>query len=128
MTDNEIKSSKALEQELESLREKIAHIQSFVQQSEKEFLLKGRKEPAPSEGSDRFFCFTEEGPFGMAIVDSRYRFIRANRTFSSQLGYTPQELQSLELSTLVKDDKTCLQLTKQIFDKVVRSSDRKSVV
>ncbi|MBN2317680.1 MAG: PAS domain S-box protein [Acidobacteria bacterium] len=122
MTGNEIKSSKALEQELESLREKIAHIQSFVQQHEKESLLKVKKEPAPGEASDRFFCFIEEGPLGMAIIDSRYRIIRANGTFRSQLGYTPQEISSLEIPTLVQDDKTCLQLINQVFDKVVPSS------
>ena len=64
MTENDIKSSKALEQELESLREKIAHIQSFVQQSEKESLLKSGKEPPSAGKSDRFACFIEEGPLG----------------------------------------------------------------
>ena len=122
MKDNEIKSSKSLEQELESLREKIAHIQSFVQQGEKESLLKGKRESPPAGGSDRSFCFNEEGPFGMAIVDSQYRIIRANRTFCTQLGYSQQEIQSLEISTIVQGDQTCLQLIKQVFDKVVRSS------
>ncbi len=122
MTDNEIKSPKALEKELESLREKIAHIQSFVQQQEKESLLKLKKEPVPGDESDSFFCFIEEGPLGMAIIDSRYRILRANGTLLSQLGYTSQEISSLEISALVQDDETCLQHIKQVFDRVVRSS------
>ena len=121
MTDNEIKSPN-IEKELESLREKIAHIQSFVQQQEKESLLKVKKEQAPGDESDSFFCFVEEGPLGMAVIDSRYRILRANGTLLSQLGYTLQEISSLEIPALVQDDETCLQLIKQVFDKVVRSS------
>ncbi|MBN2243645.1 MAG: PAS domain S-box protein [Acidobacteria bacterium] len=121
MTENETKSPKALEQELESLREKIAHIQSYVEQREKESLLKEDKKTSPGEAAAGVLGFIEESPFGMAIVDDRYRILRANTALCGQLGYTRQEVSSLEIPALVRDDATCLQLINQVLDGVVRS-------
>ena len=58
----------------------------------------------------------------MAIVDSQYRILRANETFRSQSGYTHQEIGTLEIPDLVRDDETCLKLVSQVLDKVVQSS------
>jgi len=122
MTDNEIQPPRALEKELESLREKIAHIQSFVQQREKESLLKPKKDSILEEEPDRSVPFLDEGPLGIVFVDSRYRIIKANRTFRNQLGYTPQEIQSLNIPTITQNDTTCQQLINQVFDKVLKST------
>ena len=122
MTDNENKPMEALEKELETLRAKIAHIQSFVQQREKESLLKTKKESAAGEASDRSFHFLKDGPLGMILVDHRYRIIKCNRSFLNQLGYIPQDIRSLNVPAITKNNKTCLQLINQIFDKAQKFS------
>jgi len=122
MADNEIKPAKPLEEELESLREKIAHIQSFVQQREKASLLKTGVEDTPGEDSENFFSFLEDGPLGMALVNSDYRIIKANKTFRSILGYTQQEALALEIQTIFQDNATCLQLINQVLDRSLQSS------
>lgn len=122
MTDPDVKSSKPLEVELESLREKIAHIQSFVQQREKASLLKEDEKSSPEEESDRPFSFLENGPLGMAMVDSEYHIVKSNKTFRNQLGYSQQEILSLEIPDILHENEPCLQLINQAFDKVIQSS------
>lgn len=59
------------------------------------------------ESEERFRTVFEEGPLGMALIDTRLRFARANAMFCQLLGYTPSELMGMnlrELSLLVPED------------------------
>jgi len=117
MTENEPKPPKLLEEELESLREKIAHIQSFVQQHEKESLLKPEGDaPAGGGKPETGLSFLEEGPLGMALVDPTHRIVRANRTLLDQLGYAGWQAPPLEMPAVVGNDATCLQILNQVLD------------
>lgn len=122
MTEKDTNPAKPLDEELESLRQKIAHIQSYVQQREKDSLLKVKKEIPPEGESPSFFSFLEEGPLGMAFVDASYDVIEANKAFSSYLGYTRGEISSLKISTIVENDQTCLQLINQTIDRSLKYS------
>lgn len=52
-------------------------------------------EDALRESEGKFRKIYEEGPFGMSLVNSEYKFIMANRTFSNLTGYTESELREL---------------------------------
>ncbi|MHC1690087.1 MAG: PAS domain S-box protein [Bacteroidales bacterium] len=52
-------------------------------------------EDALRESEGKFRKIYEEGPFGMALVNSDYKFIMANRTFCEIIGYTESELREL---------------------------------
>jgi diguanylate cyclase (GGDEF)-like protein/PAS domain S-box-containing protein len=121
MTDKDLHISKPIDEELESLREKIAHIQSFVQQREKDSLLNKQRVPA-GEQSERSFNFPEEGPLGMAFIDSSGRVVKANKTFCDYLGYAPQEIAWLEMAAVLESGQSFLQIVRQILDASIRSS------
>ncbi len=116
MKDSDKNRSKPLDKELESLREKIAHIQSFVQQREKDTFLHSKKEPSVGKTREQIFSFLEEGPFGMAFIDADGRIVKANKTFRRFLGYTEEEIVSLEIQAVIHDDPSCLQFIKQTID------------
>jgi len=122
MTEKDTNPAKPLEEELESLRQKIAHIQSYVQQREKDSLLNLKKEASLGEDSGRFFSFLEEGPLGMAFIDSSYCVVKANKTFCNYLGYTQQEITSLQVPALIENNQTCLQLINQTIDRSLKFS------
>lgn len=122
MTEKDTNPAKPIDEELESLRQKIAHIQSYVLQREKDSLLNTRKESSSGEESGRLFSFLEDGPIGMAFIDASYGIVKANKAFCSHLGYSSGEIPSLKISTIVKNDQACLQLIKQAIDRSLKYS------
>ncbi|HCE56240.1 MAG TPA: hypothetical protein DER09_00230 [Prolixibacteraceae bacterium] len=61
-------------------------------------------EDALRESEGKFRKIYEEGPFGMALIDSEYKFIMANRTFSDITGYTESELRELTFRDITYPD------------------------
>jgi PAS domain S-box-containing protein len=68
------------------------------------------------DSEERFRKIFEEGPLGMAIVDSNCRFIRTNPAFCRMLGYAEAELSSLAISEIVHPESE----GKDLAEKVVR--------
>ena len=120
--------SKPFEEELESLREKIAHIQSFVQRREKDSLLNAKKDLVPLKNQEKIFSFLDEGPLGMAFIDSAGRVVKANKTFREYSGYTEKETASLEIQALFKNDPSCLQFINQTIDGSLKVSRTESQI
>jgi len=52
------------------------------------------------ESELRFSKLYEDGPFGMAMVDSEFRFKKVNPAFSAMLGYTERELQKMTFKNI----------------------------
>ena len=65
-------------EELESLLRRVAELEALVEELR--------------DGGQRFRHIFEEGPLGMAIVGTDYRFTRVNARFCEMLGYTGDEL------------------------------------
>ena len=92
---------KDLADELESLRDEIAHLQSLIQHPVTEAL------PAKDSGVTSAKLPTlsvplppgllEAAPFGMALVNIQFHIVSANRTLGRMLGYAEQEMQSLHI-------------------------------
>ncbi len=112
--DMEGKPIKDLANELESLREEIAHLQSLIQNPIPE---SPREETARPEMPG----LPENGPFGMALVDSQCRILNANRAFCRMMGYGEQEIVALRLQDLAQDPAFCAGLVPQVLDAVVPS-------
>ena len=53
------------------------------------------KEQQLFESEFRFSKLYENGPFGMALVDSEFRFIKVNPAYTAIMGYTEEELQQM---------------------------------
>jgi PAS domain S-box-containing protein len=62
----------------------------------------GRKlaEEALRESENKFRKIYEDGPFGMAMVNSQFRFIAANPAFCILIGYSEMELQNKTIKDL----------------------------
>ena len=121
--DDEIKPRKALADELESLREKIAHLQSLVlQHSDSKALSKADDDLAAGEEAHRRSCFLEDGPLGMALVNIHFRIVKANKALCRLLGYTKEEIKSRHIQDITQEQSNCLQLVKQVLDGVLLSS------
>lgn len=56
------------------------------------------------ESEFRFSKLYENGPFGMAMVDSQFRFKKVNPAFSAMMGYTEDELQKLTFKDITHPD------------------------
>jgi len=112
---------KDLAEELESLREEIAHLQVLIQH---------HAPPSPQSPGERALeeqvpfppAMLENGPVGVALVDSQFHVLRANRSLCVMLGYSEPEIKSLQCSDLVRNTETCTQLMKQVFAGVVPST------
>jgi PAS domain S-box-containing protein len=66
-------------------------------------------------------CFRrifEDGPLGIAVVNSDYRFIEVNKTLCEMVGYTEQELLALTFFDLIhpEDADKNVQLAQQLFN------------
>ncbi|MEJ2110353.1 MAG: PAS domain S-box protein [Acidobacteriota bacterium] len=122
MTDKDINAPKPLDEELESLREKIAHIQSFVQQREKDSLLNLKEDTTLGSESEHFFSYLEDGPLGMALINASNQIIKANLTLCRYLGYTEREIPGLTFDAIIENNQTALQLINQAKDKTLKFS------
>ena len=61
-------------------------------------------EDALRESEGKFRKIYEDGPYGMILVNSEYKFIIANRTFCEITGYTEYELRSLTFNDITYPD------------------------
>lgn len=59
-----------------------------------------QKEQQLYESEFRFSRLYENGPFGMAMVDSDFRFIKVNPAYSALMGYTEEELQKMTFNEI----------------------------
>ncbi|MBN1566444.1 MAG: PAS domain S-box protein [Acidobacteria bacterium] len=121
--DNEGKPPKDLSSELESLREEIAHLQSLIQNPIVESAPpEAAKAIAATQAMNWQAGLLENGPFGLAIIDSQFRIESANRTFCRMLGYDEQEMLSLHIQNIAQDPDTCMRVTEQVRTGVAQSS------
>lgn len=106
---------KDMANELEALREEIARLQSLIQQHN----------PAPAQSPGEGFSekeapiptsLIENSPVGMALVDSQFHILRANRALCSLLGYSGSEIRSMNITDIVKNPGACTRLIKQVFE------------
>jgi PAS domain S-box-containing protein len=56
------------------------------------------------ESEIRFSKLYEEGPFGMAMIDSEFNFKKVNPAFSAMTGYTEKELQQMTFKSITHPD------------------------
>jgi PAS domain S-box-containing protein len=61
-------------------------------------------EVALMESEERFRTIFEEGPIGMATVDTNFKFIKANDAFCKMMGYSDQDLNSMTFKDLTHPD------------------------
>jgi len=121
--DKEGKPKMNLANELESLRDEIAHLHSLID-------IPAADIRAPSVPADVEIVaeasfppnLFEDGPLGMAFVDTHFHITRMNAAFCRFLGYSQDELQSLQIQDLVEDSGSCRQLISQIFDGILPTS------
>jgi len=108
---------KDLAEELESLRDEIAHLQVLIHShtpAEQSESREGNgREEIPIPGA-----LLEGGPIGVALVDSQFRILRGNRSLCTMLGYTESEIKALSFPDLLLDGSACTKLLAQIFDGV----------
>lgn len=118
--DIEGKPQKDLANELEALREEIAHLQSLIQSP--------IIEPAPAEAANEAATkeavnwqpgLIDKGPFGVALIDTQFRIVNANHTLCRMLGYEEQEMLSLRIQDIAQDLGACAHLIEQVLDAVV---------
>lgn len=116
--DTEGKPKGDLAEELESLREEIAHLQSLI--------LRPLPDPsaaeAPSAAQHAKIPLApdllESGPLGMALVNAEFRIIQANPKLCQMLGFSESEIHALHLHDLVQDPGGIMQIVRQIFEGV----------
>ncbi len=61
-------------------------------------------EAALVESEERFRRIFEEGPLGMALAGSDYRFLKVNAAFCEMIGYTEQEFMHLTFKDITHPD------------------------
>ena len=110
---------KDLAEELDSLRDEIAHLQSLIQGP-----IAGVSplEHTGTATSEAPACWphglVEEGPIGIALINHEFQILRANRTLCRMLGYTQTEMESLSIRNMARDPDVTVQVVRQIFDGV----------
>ncbi len=114
--DREGKPLKDLANELESLREEIAHLHSLIQNPIQESARLQTAQTAMPPG------WPENGPFGIALVDAQCRILNANHTLCRMLGYEGSEMLALRIQDLAQDSNACVLLVEQVLDGVVPSA------
>jgi PAS domain S-box-containing protein len=63
-----------------------------------------RAEAALRESEERFRKVCEEGPLGIALVGTDYRFLKANAAFSRTVAYSEAELERLTFPDITYRD------------------------
>ncbi len=101
-----------LANELASLRSRIVRLQNLLIEPATGVL--DKKEPKIPE-------LLDDGPFGIALVDSQHRIVKVNKKLCRMLGYTDTELTSLSLQDIVheQDITSCLNLIGQVFEGIL---------
>ncbi|MCK9423474.1 MAG: PAS domain S-box protein [Bacteroidales bacterium] len=57
-----------------------------------------------AQSEERFQRIFNEGPLGMAVIGSDFRFLSANSAFCSMIGYTEKELESMTFKDITHPD------------------------
>jgi diguanylate cyclase (GGDEF)-like protein/PAS domain S-box-containing protein len=116
--DDEGRPLKDLANELESLREEIAHLQSLIQNPIAE---SAKPQESPKQPSPKLLTpgLLEEGPFGLALVDAQFRIVNTNLVLCRMLGYQEPEMPALSIRDLAQDAPACEHQIKQVLDAVV---------
>ncbi len=101
-----------LANELASLRSRIVRLQNLLIEPATGVL--DKKEPKIPE-------LLDDGPFGIALVDSQHRIVKVNKKLCRMLGYTDTELTSLSLQDIIheQDITSCLNLIGQVFEGIL---------
>jgi diguanylate cyclase (GGDEF)-like protein/PAS domain S-box-containing protein len=119
MDDSEGKPKKDLAEDLESLREEIAHLQSLFMRPAAETAAPEVSNDAADEGKPHLPAgLLENGPFGIALINVHFQIVSANKALCRMLGCTAAEIQSLGLKDIAQNPNDCLQLARQIFEGV----------
>jgi diguanylate cyclase (GGDEF)-like protein/PAS domain S-box-containing protein len=112
---------KDLADELEALRDEIAHLQVLIQQHSPpsaQFSSPG----TPAEEIPIPPALLENSPVAMALVDDGFHILRANSALCRMLGYAEADMRLLRMTDLALDAQACLQLMKQVFDGIAPGS------
>jgi len=101
-----------LANELASLRSRIVRLQNLLIEPATGVL--DKKEPKIPK-------LLDDGPFGIALVDSQHRIVKVNKKLCRMLGYTDTELTSLSLQDIIQeqDITSCLNLIGQVFEGIL---------
>ncbi len=121
--EKEGKPKKDLSDELESLRDEIAQLQSLIQ-------IPASGIPSPSTPGDAETIaapsfppsLVEDGPLGIGLVDVQFNITKANAAFCRMLGYSQNEISFLRIQDLVEDSTACTHLITQIFEGTLPAS------
>jgi len=108
---------------LESLRDEIAQLHSLIEIPASDFQVPTF--PADIEAvTETSFPpnLLEDGPLGMAFVDTHFRITGTNAVFRHFLGYSQEDVESLRIQDVVEDSRTCRQLISQVFEGVFATS------
>jgi diguanylate cyclase (GGDEF)-like protein/PAS domain S-box-containing protein len=121
--DNEGKPQKDLADELESLREEICLLQSLIQNpladtAQVEVVSTAIAHEAVNWQPGLF----ENGPFGLALVNTELRIVNANHALCRMLDFSDQEILDLHIQDIAQDSDACIQHISQIFDGVLPAS------
>jgi PAS domain S-box-containing protein len=97
--------------------EREKHLLEFVSGQIATAIKRKQAEAALLDSEERFRKIFEDGPLGMAVVDSDHHFVRVNKTFCDMLGYGQHELSTLTLVELTHPDDRVVngRLTEQPF-------------
>ena len=104
-----------LAEELESLREEIAHLHSLTLRPS------ARSAEAPSSATPLPAEILEDAPFGMALVDAAGRLAGCNRAFCLMCGYDEGELRALPVERLGGEPGLVSRLIAQVAGGVART-------
>jgi diguanylate cyclase (GGDEF)-like protein/PAS domain S-box-containing protein len=118
MDTDEKPPRKDLAEELETLREEIAHLQVLIQHHSAPSAQLS-EEAGPAAATPIPPALLENSPVAVALMDSGLRIIRANSAFCRMLGCTETELRSWPIPDFSVDPQTWLPLIKQVFDGVI---------
>jgi diguanylate cyclase (GGDEF)-like protein/PAS domain S-box-containing protein len=117
--DNEGKPHQDLTDELESLREEIAHLQSLIQNPVTDASqIEGASAAIAHEEVDWQPGLLENGPLALALLDTQFRIVSANHAFCRMLDFSEREILDLHIEEIAQDSMACAKLINQVFDGV----------
>jgi diguanylate cyclase (GGDEF)-like protein/PAS domain S-box-containing protein len=106
---------KDMADELEALRSEIAHLQSLIQRH-RSAPEQSSRDGIAEENASIPTSLLENSPVGMALIDSQFHILKANRALCSLLGYSASEIRALRITDIAHDSENCIRLMGQVFD------------
>lgn len=109
--------------ELEFLRDEIAHLQNLITRQSLDARALETHNQAPSEGEFSLPTrLLENAPIGVALIDARFHILRANQTLCAMLGCTEAEILSLDIPDIAQHSVACTELIRQVLEGVLAST------